>query len=138
MISFELVVQSAAANPEDVSGKLFIASGAGESHADELFFNGIKGRADANGANRIRGFLRNRGRLSDPLWNKFRRELFPVNHQNGRLDDVFELPYVSRPRVMAQHSVGFIRHSLDFFAVDGGKVRKEMIGENRDGPRTLT
>lgn len=102
MVPFELIVERSAANPEYTRGKLFVSANARQGHANELFFNRVKRRAESNRADGLRAVLGDRRRFSYPFRNEFGCELFSIDHQHCRLNHVFKFAYVARPRIVSE------------------------------------
>jgi len=77
MVPFELIVERSAANPEYTRGKLFVSANARQGHANELFFNRVKRRAESNGADGLRAILGDRRRFPYPFRNELGVSSFP-------------------------------------------------------------
>jgi len=61
----------------------------------------------------------------------FRQNIL-IGHRNSMLNDIFELPYVSRVGVIHQLHQGAARNFFDLFVMRGGKLPQEVVCESGD------
>ena len=138
MMPFELVIQRPATDPENIGSEFLIATDPSQGHTNDFFFNRFQSRPQGERADRVATVLTASNRITNSLWNKVRCEFLAIHHENRRLNEVFELANISWPRIVPEQPVGFTGDALDVFAVHAGKMGKKMIGEHRDGSRTLS
>lgn len=96
---FDLIVKRSAADAENCGSQFFVSANVRERHADEFVFDAIEGGAYSKRTRSLASRFASQRCLTYSLGNELRHEIFSVNHQNGRLNDVLEFPNVARPGI---------------------------------------